>query len=86
MDKKIINLSFFFILLNSTALSEVNEKQKKVIQNQLFLLNEGLVSKEQVYQKAKMFDSTGVFGIGADRMSEREFQKFLDDEATNSEN
>jgi len=33
-----------------------------------------------------MFDDKDVFGIGEDKMSESEFEKFLENEPLNSEN
>ena len=36
-----------------------------------------MISKEQVFKKAKKFDDTGVFGIGSDEMTEEEFEEYL---------
>ena len=36
-----------------------------------------MISKEQVFKKAKKFDDTGVFGIGSDEMMEEEFEEYL---------
>ena len=44
-----------------------------------------MTTPEAIFKKAKMFDTTGLLSIGADRMKEREFKKFLDDKLENSE-
>ena len=36
-----------------------------------------MISKEEVFKKAKKFDETGVFGIGSDEMTEEEFEDYL---------
>ena len=36
-----------------------------------------MISKEQVFKKAKKFDDTGVFGIGSDEMTKDEFKNYL---------
>ena len=73
-------------MVSYQSLAEINTKQKIVIKRQLFLLHEGMITKEAVFEKAKLFDDKGVFGIGEDKMSESEFEKFLENEALNSEN
>jgi hypothetical protein len=86
MLKILFILLIFFIFLNSKSFSEVNDKQKKVIENQLFLLHEGMITPGDVFKKAKIFDTTGLLGIGADRMKEREFNKYLENKLKNLEN
>ena len=65
----------FFLILFSIA--EVSDKQRTVIDNQIFLIKEGIISKEKVFEKAKKFDDTGVFGIGSNEMTEEEFENYL---------
>ena len=48
-----------------------------VIDNQIFLLKEGMITKDKVYKKAKKFDDTGIFGIGSDEMTKEEFEEYL---------
>ena len=36
-----------------------------------------MISKDQVFKKAKKFDDTGVFGIGSDEMTKDEFEDYL---------
>ena len=45
--------------------------------SQLFLMKEGMISKKEVFEKAKLFDSKGFFGINSDVMTQEEFDKFL---------
>ena len=61
LNKKTLVLIIIFISTNSY--SGINDKQKTVIESQLFLLNEGMVSKKDVFEKAKLFDSKGFFGM-----------------------
>ena len=70
---KIIFL-FFLILF---FIAGVSDKQRTVIDNQIFLIKEGIISKEKVFEKAKKFDDTGVFGIGSDEMTKEEFENYL---------
>ena len=72
-QRKIIFFSISFIFL----VSGVSDKQRSIIDNQLFLLKEGMISKEKVFKKAKKFDDTGIFGIGSDEMTEDEFNEYL---------
>ena len=58
-------------------LAGVSDKQRSIIDNQLFLLKEGMISKDKVFKKAKKFDDTGIFGIGSDEMTEDEFNEYL---------
>ena len=63
-------LNFFQIALEPLV-------QKFKIDNQIFLIKEGMISKEQVFKKAKKFDDTGIFGIGSDEMTEEDFEEYL---------
>ena len=72
-QKKIIFFSISFIFF----VAGVSDKQRSIIDNQLFLLKEGMISKDKVFKKAKKFDDTGIFGIGSDEMTEEEFEEYL---------
>ncbi len=67
----------FLIFLTLFSIAGVSDKQRTIIDNQIFLIKEGMISKEQVFKKAKKFDDTGVFGIGSDEMTEEEFEEYL---------
>ena len=80
LNKKTLALIIIFISTNSY--SGINDKQKSVIESQLFLLNEGMVSKKDVFEKAKLFDNKGFFGINSDVMTQEEFDNFLEERRT----
>ena len=67
----------FLLLLIPFSIAGVSDKQRTIIDNQIFLIKEGMISKEQVFKKAKKFDDTGVFGIGSDEMTKKEFEDYL---------
>ena len=67
----------FPLLFILFSIAGVSDKQRTVIDNQIFLIKEGMISEEQVFKKAKKFDDTGVFGIGSDEMTEEEFEEYL---------
>ena len=67
----------FLLLLILFSIAGVSDKQRTIIDNQIFLIKEGMISKEQVFKKAKKFDDTGVFGIGSDEMTKDEFEDYL---------
>ena len=69
-------LALIFTFSNNTF-AGVSYAQRRVIDNQLFLLKEGMVTSEKVFEKAKKFDDKGVFGIGSDEMTKDEFKKYL---------
>ena len=69
----IINFMVFFQSLQAG----VSDAQRRIIDNQLFLLKEGMVSEKEVFKKAKKFDDTGIFGIGSDEMSREEYKEYL---------
>ncbi len=71
-------LIFIIIFYSTNSYPGINEKQKQVIKSQLFLLNEGMVSKKDVFEKAKLFDSKGFFGMNSDVMTQEEFDNFLE--------
>ena len=80
-NNKII-LFLIIILFCTNSYSGINEKQKSVIKSQLFLINEGMISKKDVFEKAKLFDSKGFFGINSDVMTQEEFDNFLEERRT----
>ena len=67
----------FLLLLTLFSIAGVSDKQRTIIDNQIFLIKEGMISKEEVFKKAKKFDETGVFGIGSDEMTKEEFEDYL---------
>ena len=67
----------FLLFLTLFSIAGVSDKQRTIIDNQIFLIKEGMISKEQVFKKAKKFDDTGVFGIGSDEMTEEDFEEYL---------
>ena len=69
----IINFLIFFQILQAG----VSDSQRRIIDNQIFLLKEGMVSEKEVFKKAKKFDDKGVFGIGSDEMTREEYKEYL---------
>ena len=67
----------FPLLFILFSIAGVSDKQRTVIDNQIFLIKEGMISKEKVFKKAKKFDDTGVFGIGSNEMTKEEFENYL---------
>ena len=67
----------FLLFLTLFFIAGVSDKQRTIIYNQIFLIKEGMISKEQVFKKAKKFDDTGVFGIGSDEMTKEDFEGYL---------
>ena len=74
---RLLNKIIFLLLLILFSIAGVSDKQRTVIDNQIFLIKEGMISKEKVFKKAKKFDDTGVFGIGSDEMTKEEFENYL---------
>ena len=75
-------MRFFFILALSfvyfnDTFAGVSDAQRQVIDNQLFLLKEGMTTSKKVFEKAKKFDDKGILGIGSDEMTEDEFKNYL---------
>ena len=67
----------FLLSLLIFSVSGVSDKQRVVIDNQIFLLKEGMITKDKVFEKAKKFDDTGIFGIGSNEMTKEEFEEYL---------
>ena len=74
--KRFLNI-VFLLFLTFFSIAGVSDKQRTIIDNQIFLIKEGMISKEEVFKKAKKFDETGVFGIGSDEMTKEEFEDYL---------
>ena len=72
-----IFLVTLIILISQIVQAGVTDSQRRIIDNQLFLLKEGLISEKDVFKKAKKFDDTGIFGIGSDEMTKEEFREYL---------
>ena len=60
-----------------SAEASVSDAQRRVIDNQIFLLKEGMVSEKEVFKKAKKFDDKEVFEIGSDEMTSEEYKEYL---------
>ena len=72
----ILFLIFIFLIFQFSH-AGVSDAQRRIIDNQLFLLKEGMVNEKEVYKKAKKFDDKGVFGIGSDEMTREEYKEYL---------
>ena len=72
-----IFLVTFIILIFQIVHAGITDSQRRIIDNQLFLLKEGLISEKDVFKKAKKFDDTGIFGIASDQMTKEEFKEYL---------
>ena len=66
-----------FLIFFQTLQAGVSDSQRRIIDNQIFLLKEGMVSEKEVFKKAKKFDDKGVFGIGSDEMTREEYKEYL---------
>ena len=66
-----------FLTVIQSSQAGVSDAQRRIIDNQLFLLKEGMVSEKEVFKKAKKFDDKGVFGIGSDEMTREEYKEYL---------
>ena len=75
--KFLILLATCILAIFQSAEASVSDAQRRVIDNQIFLLKEGMVSEKEVFKKAKKFDDKGVFGIGSDEMTREEYKEYL---------
>jgi len=73
----LILLAACILAIFQSAEAGVSDAQRRVIDNQIFLLKEGMVSEKEVFKKAKKFDDKGVFGIGSDEMTREEYKEYL---------
>ena len=74
---KFLILLIINFLVFQSLLAGVSDAQRRIIDNQLFLLKEGMVSEKEVFKKAKKFDDKGIFGIGSDEMTLEEYKEYL---------
>ena len=72
----ILLIAYIFAIFQS-AQAGVPDAQRRIIDNQIFLLKEGMVTEKEVFEKAKQFDDTGIFGIGSDEMTSEEYKEYL---------
>ena len=75
--KFLILLIINFLIFFQSLQAGVSDAQRGIIDNQLFLLKEGMVSEKEVFKKAKKFDDKGVFGIGSEEMTREEYKEYL---------
>ena len=73
----LVLLVMCFLTVIQSSQAWVSDAQRRIIDNQLFLLKEGMVSEKEVFKKAKKFDDTGIFGIGSDEMTREEYKEYL---------
>ncbi len=69
------------IFFNSLSLAEITESQKKIIKTHIIMVHEGMISIDEVYKKTKLFDKSGVFGIGKSELTKEEFTSFFKKES-----
>ena len=67
----------YFLTFFQFVKAGVSDAQRRVIDNQLFLLKEGMINEKEVFKKAKKFDEKGIFGIGSDEMTREEYKEYL---------
>ncbi len=75
--KFLILLATCILAIFQSAEAVVSDAQRRVIDNQIFLLKEGMVSEKEVFKKAKKFDDKEVFEIGSDEMTSEEYKEYL---------
>ena len=73
----LVLLVMCFLTVIQSSQAGVSDAQRRIIDNQLFLLKEGMVSEKEVFKKAKKFDDTGIFGIGSNEMTREEYKEYL---------
>ena len=84
--KFLILLIINFLVFLQSLQAGVSDAQRRIIDNQLFLLKEGMVSEKEVFKKAKKFDDSGIFGIGSDEMTREEYKEYLREKSFNIHN
>ena len=72
-------VTIFF--LNTITLAEITESQKKIIKTHIIMVHEGMISIDEVYKKTKLFDKSGIFGIGKSELTKEEFKSFFKKES-----
>ena len=73
----LILLATCILAIFQSAEAVVSDAQRRVIDNQIFLLKEEMVSEKEVFKKAKKFDDKEVFEIGSDEMTSEEYKEYL---------
>jgi len=76
--KLFIYILLFMCLKIFSVFAGINDKQKFIIKQNIFLINENLMSEKFLFEKTKLFDSKGFFGINEDKMTEKEFNDYLE--------
>ena len=66
-----------FLIFVESSKAGVSDSQRRIIDNQIFLLKEGMVSEKELFKKVKKFDDKGIFGIGSDEMTIEEYKEYL---------
>ena len=72
-------VTIFF--LNTITLAEITESQKKIIKTHIIMVHEGMISIDEVYKKTKLFDKSGIVGIGKSELTKEEFKSFFKKES-----
>ena len=72
-------VTIFF--LNTITLAEITETKKKTIKTHIIMVHEGMISIDEVYKKTKLFDKSGIFGIGKSELTKEEFKSFFKKES-----
>ena len=85
-NKKAFTLTELLVVLtiiffNEITLAEITEAQKKIIKTHIIMVHEGMISIDEVYNKTKLFDKSGVFGIGKSELTKEEFKSFFKKES-----
>mgnify|MGYP001357626792 CR=1 FL=1 len=78
---KILLIVVSIIFLKTLSLAEITESQKKIIKTHIIMVHEGMISIDEVYKKTKLFDKSGVFGIGKSELTKEEFTSFFKKES-----
>ncbi len=69
------------MFLRPLSLADITDSQKKIIKSHIILVHEGMISLNEVYKKTKIFDKSGILGIGKSEMSKKEFIIFFKKES-----
>ena len=78
---ELLIIAVIIIFFRPLSLAEITDSQKKIIKSHIILVHEGMISLEEVYKKTKLFDKSGLLGIGKSEMSEEEFKNFFKKES-----
>ena len=78
---EILLIIIVMIFFKTFSLAEITEAQKKIIKTHIILVHEGMISIDEVYKKTKLFDKSGVFGIGKSELTKEEFTSFFKKES-----